>query len=299
MFSWGYFFQQSMNGIILGCIYALLALGMTVVYGILRLINFAHGALITIGAFFVYFIFFQLGLNLIASLFLVLGFGGLMGIVLDAIAYRKLRGGPEVALLITSLGFYTFVENLMKMLVSPQPYSFKTPAYLAVIYKTPFLTFRSIDIFIIVSSVIIMLAFHLFVKKTKMGIAMRATAENLEIAHLMGIEVNRVISLAFLLGSAIAAFTGFLWGAKYGQISYDMGFLTGVKAFVAVVVGGVGSIPGAMVGGFVLGLAEILSIAFLPTRFGEYRDGIVFGILILVLLLHPAGLMGVKEEVRV
>ncbi|MGQ9747496.1 MAG: branched-chain amino acid ABC transporter permease [Candidatus Caldatribacteriaceae bacterium] len=299
MFSWGYFFQQSMNGIILGCIYALLALGMTVVYGILRLINFAHGALITIGAFFVYFIFFQLGLNLIASLFLVLGFGGLMGIVLDAIAYRKLRGGPEVALLITSLGFYTFVENLMKMLVSPQPYSFKTPAYLAVIYKTPFLTFRSIDIFIIVSSVIIMLAFHLFVKKTKMGIAMRATAENLEIAHLMGIEVNRVISLAFLLGSAIAAFTGFLWGAKYGQISYDMGFLTGVKAFVAVVVGGVGSIPGAMVGGFVLGLAEILSIAFLPTRFGEYRDGIVFGILILVLLLRPAGLMGVKEEVRV
>lgn len=299
MFSWGYFFQQSMNGIILGCIYALLALGMTVVYGILRLINFAHGALITIGAFFVYFVFFQVGLNLIASLFLVLGFGGLMGLALDAVAYRKLRGGPEVALLITSLGFYTFVENLMKMLVSPQPYSFKTPAYLAVIYKTSLLTFRSIDVFIIVSSVIIMLAFHLFVKKTKMGIAMRATAENLEIAHLMGIEVNRVISLAFILGSAIAAFTGFLWGAKYGQISYDMGFLTGVKAFVAVVVGGVGSIPGAMVGGFVLGLAEILSIAFLPTRFGEYRDGIVFGILIFVLLLRPAGLMGVKEEVRV
>jgi|YNPBryulayer2012_1023412.scaffolds.fasta_scaffold05544_2 branched-chain amino acid transport system permease protein len=299
MFSWSYFLQQSMNGVILGCIYALLALGMTVVYGILRLINFAHGALITIGAFFVYFIFFRAGINLAASLFLVLGFGGLMGLLLDAVAYRKLRGGPEVALLITSLGFYTFVENFMKMVVSPQPYAFKTPASLAVMYRTPLLTFRSIDIFIIVSSLLIMLAFNLFVKRTRMGIAMRATAENLEVARFMGIEVNRVISLAFVLGSAIAAFTGFLWGAKYGQISYDMGFLTGVKAFVAVVVGGVGSIPGAMVGGFVLGLAEILSTAFLPTRFAEYRDGIVFGILILVLLLRPAGLMGVKEEVRV
>lgn len=299
MFSWSYFLQQTMNGVILGCIYALLALGMTVVYGILRLINFAHGALITVGAFFVYFIFFRAGINLAASLLLVLGFGGLMGLLLDVIAYRKLRGGPEVALLITSLGFYTFVENFMKMVVSPQPYSFKTPAYLAVMYKTPLLTFRSIDVFIIVSSLLIMFIFNLFVKKTRMGIAMRATAENLEVAHLMGIEVNRVIALAFALGSAIAAFTGFLWGAKYGQIAYDMGFLTGVKAFVAVVVGGVGSIPGAMVGGFVLGLAEILSIAFLPTRFAEYRDGIVFGILILVLLLRPSGLMGVKEEVRV
>ena len=128
---------------------------------------------------------------------------------------------------------------------------------------------------------------------------MRATAENLEVANMMGIEINKVISVAFVLGSAIAAFTGFFWGAKYGQISYDMGFLTGVKAFVAVVVGGVGSIPGAMLGGFVLGVAEILSVALLPTRFAEYRDGIVFAILILVLLIKPSGIMGVKEEIRV
>lgn len=299
MFSLSYFFQQSMNGVILGCIYALLALGMTVVYGILRLINFAHGALITLGAFFTYFAFFRLGFPFVASLFLVLGFGGLMGLVLDLVAYRKLRGGPEVALLITSLGFYTFIENFTKLVVSPQPYAFKTPAFLATLYRTPLLTFRVIDVFIIFSSLAIMLAFHLFVKRTKMGIAMRATAENLEVANLMGIEVNRVISTAFVIGSAIAAFTGFLWGAKYGQISYDMGFLIGVKSFVAVVVGGVGSIPGAMLGGFVLGLAEILSIAFLPTRFAEYRDGIVFAILILVLLVRPSGIMGMREEVRV
>ncbi|MEN3202326.1 MAG: branched-chain amino acid ABC transporter permease [Atribacterota bacterium] len=299
MLSLSYFLQQSMNGVILGCIYALLALGMTVVYGILRLINFAHGALITLGAFCVYFVFFRLGFPFVASIFLVLGFGGLMGLILDFVAYRKLRGGPEVALLITSLGFYTFIENFTKLLVSPQPYAFKTPAFLATLYRTPFLTFRIVDIFIILSSLAIMLSFHFFVKRTKMGIAMRATSENLEIANLMGIEVNRVISVAFVLGSAIAAFTGFLWGAKYGQISYDMGFLTGVKAFVAVVVGGVGSVPGAMLGGFVLGLAEILSIAFLPTRFAEYRDGIVFAILILVLLVRPSGIMGMKEEVRV
>ncbi|MCX6090139.1 MAG: branched-chain amino acid ABC transporter permease [Candidatus Atribacteria bacterium] len=299
MFSLGYFLQQVMNGVILGCIYALLALGMTVVYGILRLINFAHGALITLGAFFIYFVSFRWGLPLVGSVFLVLGFGALMGLVLDIVAYRKLRGGPEVALLITSLGFYTFIENFLKMLISPQPYAFKTPAYLNTMFRTRFLTFRTIDIFIIAISITLMLLFHLFVKKSKMGIAMRATSENLEIARIMGIEINRVILVAFAIGSALAALTGFMWGAKYGQISYDMGFLTGVKAFVAVVVGGVGSIPGAMLGGFILGLAEILAVAFLPTTFAEYRDGIVFAILILVLLIKPSGLMGVKEEVRV
>lgn len=299
MFSLGYVLQQTMNGVILGCIYSLLALGMTVVYGILRLINFAHGALITLGAFFVYFVSISYGFPFIAGIFLVIGFGSLMGLVLDIVAYRKLRGGPEVALLITSIGFYTFIENFLKLIVSPQPYAFKTPDYLNILYRMRFLTFRSIDLFIILSSIAIMIAFSIFIKKSKMGIAMRATAENLEVANMMGIEINKVISVAFILGSAIAAFTGFLWGAKYGQISYDMGFLTGVKAFVAVVVGGVGSIPGAMLGGFVLGVAEILSVALLPTRFAEYRDGIVFAILILVLLIKPSGIMGVKEEIRV
>lgn len=299
MLSLGYVLQQMMNGVILGCIYSLLALGMTVVYGILRLINFAHGALITLGAFFVYFVSIRYGLSFIAGIFLVIGFGSLMGLVLDIVAYRKLRGGPEVALLITSIGFYTFIENFLKLIVSPQPYAFKTPEYFNILYRTQYLTFRSIDLFIIFSSIAIMIAFSIFIKKSKMGIAMRATAENLEIANIMGIEINKVISVAFILGSAIAAFTGFFWGAKYGQISYDMGFLTGVKAFVAVVVGGVGSIPGAMLGGFVLGVAEILSVALLPTRFAEYRDGIVFAILILVLLIKPSGIMGVKEEIRV
>ena len=126
MLSLGYVLQQTMNGVILGCIYSLLALGMTVVYGILRLINFAHGALITLGAFFVYFVSVRYGLSFIAGIFLVIGFGGLMGLVLDLIAYRKLRGGPEVALLITSIGFYTFIENFLKLIVSPQPYAFKT-----------------------------------------------------------------------------------------------------------------------------------------------------------------------------
>lgn len=288
-----------MNGVVLGSMYALLALGMTVVYGILRLINFAHGAIITMGAFFIYFVAFRLGLPLPASVALVFGFGGVMGLVLDFVAYRKLRGGPEVALLITSLGFYVFIENFMKMVFSPQPYSFRVPSYLDTIFRTQYLTFRVVDVFIILSSLVLMIVFHYFIRRSKLGIGMLATAENFEVAKMMGIETNRVISAAFILGSAIAAFTGFLWAAKYGQISYDMGFVTGVKAFVAVVVGGVGSIHGAMLGGFLLGLAEILSIAFLPPIYGEYRDGIVFTILIVVLLIKPSGIMGVKEEVRV
>jgi branched-chain amino acid transport system permease protein len=279
--------------------YALLALGMTVIYGILRLINFAHGALITLGAFCFFLCLTLLGLPFIAAIGLVIGFGALMGLVLDAAAYKKIRGGPEVSLLITSLGFYIFIENLMKLIASPQPYAFRPPVFLSQLNKISTVTFRTVDIFIILSSLAIMVLFTAFVKRTKLGIAMRATAESIETARLVGINVDRVIAIAFVLGSAIASITGFMWGAKYGQISYDMGFMAGVKAFVAIVVGGVGSIPGAMLGGFILGMVEILSIGFLPAGFAAYRDGIVFAILILVLLLRPSGIMGRKKEVHV
>lgn len=299
MFTAGYISQQALNGVVLGSMYALLALGMTVIYGILRLINFAHGALITLGAFCFYLCLTLLGLPFIAAIGLVMGFGALMGLVLNAAAYKKIRGGPEVSLLITSLGFYIFIENLMKLIVSPQPYAFRPPVFLSQINKVGTVTFRTIDIFIILFSLAIMALFTAFVKKTKLGIAMRATAESIETARLVGINVDRVIAIAFILGSAIASITGFMWGAKYGQISYDMGFMAGVKAFVAIVVGGVGSIPGAMLGGFILGMVEILSIGFLPPGFAAYRDGIVFAILILVLLLRPSGIMCRKEEVHV
>ncbi|KPJ84855.1 MAG: ABC transporter permease [Spirochaetes bacterium DG_61] len=275
--------------------YALLALGMTVIYGILRLIHFAHGALITIGGFIFYIFFTIFGLPFIAVIGIVIALGGLLGVVLDVIAYRKVVGGPEVSMLITSLGFYIFIENLMKLIATPQPYPFRPPVFLDRVHSDWFITFRTVDLFIIVTSVAIMLLFNLFVKRTKIGMAMIATAESGETARMVGININRIINLAFIIASAIAAITGFMWGAKYGQISYDMGFMAGVKAFVAIVIGGVGSIPGAMLGGMILGMLEMFSVAFLPPGYAGYRDGIVFFVLILILIIRPSGILGEKE----
>ncbi|MCD6540478.1 branched-chain amino acid ABC transporter permease [Candidatus Bipolaricaulota bacterium] len=297
MFTGTYIAQQLLNGLVLGSMYALLALGMTVVYGILRLINFAHGALVTAGAFTFFGIYMLLGWPFPLALAASLLVGGVLGYLLDLVGYRKLRGGPEVALLITSLGIYILLENLIKLLATPQPYAFRPPAFLGQLQNVGGVAFRTVDVFIVVVSVLIMIAFALFVKRTKLGIAMRATAESVEAAKLVGINVNQVVAVAFVLGSAVAAITGFMWGAKYGQISYDMGFMAGVKAFVAIVIGGIGSIPGAMIGGFVLGLVETLAVGFLPPGFAEYRDAIVFVLLILVLLLKPTGIMGRKEAV--
>jgi len=277
--------------------YSLLALGMTIVYGILRLINFAHGALITVGAFTFFGIFMVLGWPFALALAMAVVVGGIMGLLLDLVGYRKLRGGPEVSLLITSLGIYIFLENFIKLLASPQPYAFRPPEFLVRLNNVGGVAFRTVDVFIVVISLAIMIAFALFVKRTKLGVAMRATAESVEAAQLVGINVNQVVAVAFVLGSAVAAITGFMWGAKYGQISYGMGFMAGVKAFVAIVIGGIGSIPGAMVGGFLLGLVETLAVGFLPPGFAEYRDAIVFTLLILVLLLKPTGIMGRKEAV--
>jgi len=296
LFTAEYVLQQIFNGIVFGAMYALLALGMTVIYGILNLIHFAHGALITIGAFCFYLCFTQLGLPFLAAIGIVIAFGAFMGIALDVIAYRKAVGGPEVSLLITSLAFYIFMENLIKLIATPQPYAFRAPEFLDRIYSRGMITFRSIDIFIIVVSIAIMVSFNIFIKKTRMGKAMRATAESGDAARMVGINVNMVIRIAFIIASGIAAVTGFMWGAKYGQISYSMGFMAGVKAFVAIVIGGVGSIPGAMVGGFILGMLEMFSVAFLPPGYAGYRDGIVFFILILILIVKPSGILGEKGE---
>jgi branched-chain amino acid transport system permease protein len=296
MFNASYIFQQIFNGIVLGSIYALLALGMAIIYGILGLINFAHGALITVGAFCFYFLFSVFHWSFILVLFLTIALGGLMGFVLEAIGYRKLRGGPGVSLLITSLGIYIFIENAVKLLVSPQPYAFSMPSLLDKIIST-FITFRLIDLFIIATTITIMICFGIFVKKNKVGIAMRGISESIEKARLVGINVNQVIIWSFIVSTAIAALTGFMWGSKYGQISYDMGFMPGVIAFVSIVIGGIGSITGAVLGGFLIGLIQTFSIGFLPPGWAMYRDALVFALLIVVLLIKPTGIMGRKESI--
>lgn len=296
MFSAPYIFQQIFNGIVLGSIYALLALGMAIIYGILGLINFAHGALITVGAFCFYFLFSVYHWPFIPAIFLTIALGGLMGFVLEAIGYRKLRGAPVLSLLITSLGVYIFIENAVKLLVSPQPYAFSMPSFLDKIISN-FITFRLIDLFIIATTITIMICFAIFVKRNKVGIAMRGISESVETARLVGINVNQVIIWSFIVASAIAALTGFMWGSKYGQISYNMGFLPGVIAFVSIVIGGIGSIPGAVLGGFLIGLIQTFSVGFLPPGYAMYREAIVFVLLIIVLLIKPTGIMGRKESI--
>ena len=290
-----YIYQQIFNGIVLGSIYALLALGMALIYGILGLINFAHGALITIGAFCFYFLLFKFHLPFVLVIILTISLGGFVGFLLEAIGYRKLRGGPGLSLLITSLGIYIFIENAIKLLISPQPFAFFNPPFLDRMIDS-FITFRVIDIFIIITTIVIMICFGLFVKRNKIGMAMRGIAESVETAGLVGINVNQVITWSFVVASAIAALTGFMWGAKYGQISYNMGFMPGVIAFVAVVIGGIGSIPGAVLGGFLIGLIQIFTVGFLPLGWSVYRDAIVFTLLIIVLLIKPMGIMGRRES---
>lgn len=290
-----YIYQQIFNGIVLGSIYALLALGMALIYGILGLINFAHGALITIGAFCFYFLLFKFNLPFVLAIILTISLGGFVGFILEAIGYRKLRGGPGLSLLITSLGIYIFIENAIKLLISPQPYAFFNPPFLNRMIDS-FITFRVIDIFIIITTIVIMICFGLFVKRNKIGMAMRGIAESVETAGLVGINVNQVITWSFVVASAIAALTGFMWGAKYGQISYNMGFMPGVIAFVAVVIGGIGSIPGAVLGGFLIGLIQIFTVGFLPLGWSVYRDAIVFTLLIIVLLIKPMGILGRRES---
>jgi len=296
VFNAPYIFQQIFNGIVLGSIYALLALGMAIIYGILGLINFAHGALITVGAFCFYLLFSVFHWPFILVICLSIALGGLMGFILEAIGYRKLRGGPGLSLLITSLGIYIFIENVVKLLVSPQPYAFSMPSILDNMVNT-FITFRLIDLFIIATTLTIMICFAIFVKRNKIGIAMRGISESVETAKLVGINVNQVIIWSFIIASAIAALTGFMWGSKYGQISYDMGFMPGVIAFVSIVIGGIGSIPGAVLGGFLVGLIQTFSIGFLPPGWAMYRDAIVFALLIIVLLIKPTGIMGRKESI--
>ena len=296
IFGTSYIFQQIFNGIVLGSIYALLALGMAIIYGILGMINFAHGALITMGAFCFYAIFTQFQWPFFLTLILTIAFGGLLGYILELIGYRKLRGSPELALLITSLGIYIFVENLVKLIVTPQPYAFSIPGFLDQIVNF-YITFRVIDLFIIATTIFIMVIFTLFIKRNKIGIAMRGISENVDIARMVGINVDQVIIWTFVVASSIAALTGFMWGAKYGQIAYNMGFLPGVIAFVAIVMGGIGSITGSVIGGFLIGFIQTFVIGFLPPGWTIYRDAVVFTLLIIVLLIKPTGVMGRRESI--
>ncbi|NIS70479.1 MAG: branched-chain amino acid ABC transporter permease, partial [Proteobacteria bacterium] len=190
------------------------------------------------------------------------------------------------------------MQNVGVLLLTAQPRNFFFPDYLQKIFYLGTISFRALDLVIVVVSILLMVLLVLMVQTTRLGMAMRATAENLAVARLMGININRIIMLAFAIGSSLAGVAGLMWGGKYGQIDPLLGFVPGLKAFVAAVIGGVGSIPGAMLGGYVLGLAEVLFVGLLPPIYSAYRDAFVFGTLILILLVLPTGLLGRKAEER-
>ncbi|QPC42383.1 branched-chain amino acid ABC transporter permease [Kaustia mangrovi] len=292
-----YYLQQIVNGLTLGSLYALVAIGFSMIYGIVRLINFAHGDILMVGAFST----LAMVLGGVPWPFIVLfvaGLGALAGVTIEAVVFRSMRGAPQVTGFIATLALSIIIQNAGIMILSGQPRNFLFPAAMRERIDLGIGTASLIDLAIIGLTLVIIAGAVTLVHRTKLGIAMRATAESVTTAQLMGININRAIATAFGLGSALAAVAGLMWGGKFGQIDPLMGFIPGLKAFVASVIGGVGSIPGAMAGGYILGLAEVLFVGLLPPEYSGYRDAFVFSLLIVILLVRPHGLFGRADEER-
>ena len=287
--------QQLVNGLILGSVYALLALGYTMVYGIIKLINFAHGDIYMMGAFMGYFLINSLHLNFFLALILAMVGTAALGVLVEFLAYRPLRNSTRIAALITAIGVSFFLEYVMVYIVGANTRSF--PQVIETVrYNFGPISLTNIQLMILVISLILMVLLQVIVQKTKMGKAMRAVSVDSDAAQLMGINVNRTISFTFALGSALAGAAGVLIALYYNSLEPLMGMTPGLKSFVAAVLGGIGIIPGAALGGFVIGLLETFATAF---GMSDFRDAIVYGILILILLVRPAGILGknVKEKV--
>ena len=289
------FVQQLINGVSLGSIYALIALGYTMVYGIIKLINFAHGDIYMVGAYIGFFAVTQANISIIPALIISMVVTGLLGIVVERLAYKPLRHAPRISVLITAIGVSFFLEYTSMYFVSPTPRTFPNVMESASFHFGSFVI-NGQQLLIFAITFILMVILTYIVQKTKMGKAMRAVSFDTETAQLMGIDANRVISFTFGIGSALAAAGGVLVGVYYNSIDPLMGIMPGLKAFVAAVLGGIGSIPGAMTGGIILGVIEALVSGFISSTF---RDAAAFAILILVLLLKPSGIFGKNTREKV
>jgi len=289
------FSQQLINGISLGSIYALIALGYTMVYGIIRLINFAHGDIYMLGAYTGFFATTVLKMSFIPALILSMAVAAVVGMIIEKAAYRPLRHAPKIAALITAIGVSLLLEYGGMLLVTPQPRTF--PAVLkAELYHVGGVIINSQQIIILAVSLALMVLLTYIVHRTKVGKAMRAVSFDTDAARLMGIDVDRIISITFAIGSGLAAAAGVLVGVYYNSIDPLMGIMPGLKAFVAAVLGGIGVIPGAMLGGIIMGIVEAMVSGFISSTF---RDAAAFAILIIILLFRPSGLLGknVREKV--
>jgi branched-chain amino acid transport system permease protein len=316
---WTGFVELTRNGLALGSLYALIALGYTMVYGILKLLNFAHGDVYMVGAFIGFGVLNAFGgspsptiaiLPLIVLMFVVAMLGsGALGVVIERFAYRPLRNSPRLTVLITALGVSFFLQNSMLLLFGAQfrsyesfqlgsdnPAVFEPGSLVAPVFTIAGVNFQRIQIAVVATSVALMVALTLLVARTTLGKAMRATAFDHEAAAMMGIDVNRVIAATFFIGSVLAGAAGVMFGLMFSQINYFMGFYAGLKGFTAAVVGGIGSIPGAMLGGILVGLVESYAQGYLG---GQWSDIAVFAILIIVLLVRPTGLLGARAIQKV
>ena len=295
-----YFIELFFGGLTRGSIYALIALGYTLVYGIIELINFAHGEIYMLGAFTALLIAGVLGIMgfpaggiLVVAALAAVVWSAAYGYTLEKVAYKPLRGAPRLSPLISAIGMSIFLQNYVLLA--------QTSDYVPFPRLLPEMEFLDeigvmgpSDFLILVTSTLAMIALSLFIRFTRMGKAMRATAQNRKMALLLGINADRIISLTFIVGSALAALGGVLIASHMGQVNFGIGFLAGLKAFTAAVLGGIGSIPGAMVGGLVLGIAESLTTGYLS---GNYEDSLAFGLLILILIFRPDGILG-KAKVQ-
>ncbi|MDR1555276.1 MAG: branched-chain amino acid ABC transporter permease [Campylobacteraceae bacterium] len=289
------FLQQMINGFSLGSMYALIAVGYTMVYGVLRLINFAHGDIMMVGAFLCYFGISVFGLPFSAAMLLAILGASALGILTDQIAYKPLREAPKISLLITAIGISYFLENLFNVLFGGVPKAFPVPEYMGLLINAFGLTFSVSALIVPIFTILLLLIILFILFKTKYGVAIRALAFDIQTVNLMGIDANKIIMLVFAMGSALAAVGGVFWALNYPAIDPVMGVLIGLKAFAAAVVGGIGSVTGAVLGGFIIGFTEVVVVAFLPELSG-YKDAFAFIFLILVLLFKPSGILGYNFE---
>ena len=284
------------QGLSLGSIYALIALGYTMVYGIAKMLNFAHGDVIMVGAYMIFSSVALAKLPSIVGIILCVLFSSLLGIIIELLAYKPLRRAPSLSVLITAIGVSYLLQNLALLIFGSEPQA------IPVLFNLPFIELgygikiTGEALFTMSITVVLMIVHPIFINKTKLGKAMRAVSENKDAALLMGIDVNKTISITFAIGSALAAFASLCYGMSYTYIKPTTGSMPGIKAFTAAVFGGIGSIPGAMLGGILLGVIEKLSMAYISTQF---TDAIVFGVLILVLVIRPTGLLGKKINEKV
>ncbi|WP_432662115.1 branched-chain amino acid ABC transporter permease [Wukongibacter baidiensis] len=289
--SFSIFLQHLVNGISLGSLYALLAIGYTMVYGILRLINFAHGDVFMLGTYIAFYAITSFLLPWWAAFLIAIVLTCIFGIILERAAYRPLRDSPRISVMISAIGASFLIENLAIVIFGGRPKAFPIAPIFSKILKFGGVSVASVSLLIPVITAIALYILNYIVNHTKVGMAMRAVSKDYEAARLMGIDVNSIISFTFGTGSALAAIGGIMWGLKYPQLIPLMGLMPGLKCFIAAVVGGIGNIRGAVIGGFILGLGEIMIVAFSPALSG-YRDAFAFVLLIIILLVKPSGLMG-------